>query len=168
MVLASIYAPNWDDEKFISKFFASIPNLNDHQIIIGGDFNLVQNTELDRSSTKQFTISKSSKVLKFHTDQLGLTDPWRIKFPSSKTFSFFSHVHHTYSRIDFLLLDNKLLHNVLSCDYHSIVIFDHAPTSVEIRFPHGKLLSKFWRFDTHLLSEPKFKDFLTIQIQFFF
>lgn len=37
VILASIYAPTWDDENFISKFFSSIPNLNDHQIIVGGD-----------------------------------------------------------------------------------------------------------------------------------
>lgn len=149
VVLASIYAPIWDDDKFISKFFSSIPNLDDHHIIIGGDFNQVQNTELDRSSTKRSTISKLANVLKFHTDQLGLIDPWRTKFPSGKVFSFFSHVHHTYSWIDLFLLDNKLLHNIVSCDYHSIVISDHAPTSVEISFTHGRPLSKFWKFNSY-------------------
>ena len=168
VVLASLYAPTWDDDKFMSKFFSSIPNVNDHFIIVGGDFNQVQNTELDRSSSNRSTAAKSAKVLKFHADQLGLTDPWRAKFPSSRVFSFFSHVHHSYSRIDFFLLDNKLLHNILSCDYHSIVISDHAPTSIDVNFPRGRPPTKTWRFNSHLLSEPKFKDFLTTHIQIFF
>ena len=75
-------------------------------------------------------LTKSGKALKFHTDLLGLSDPWRIKFPSTKVFSFFLHVHRTYSHIDHFLLDNKLLHNITSQNYQSVVISDHAPTSL--------------------------------------
>lgn len=35
VVLASIYAPNWDDEQFMSKIFTSFPNIETHHIIIG-------------------------------------------------------------------------------------------------------------------------------------
>lgn len=110
VVLASIYAPTWDDDKFISKFFSNIPNLADHHIVIGGDFKQVQDTDLDRSSTKQSTLSKSADVLKFHANQLGLADPWRSMYPFKKAFSFFSHVHRSYTRIDFFLLDNYMTH----------------------------------------------------------
>lgn len=168
VVLASVYSPNWDDDKFISNFFSNIPNFTDHHIIVGGDFNQVQDIDLDRSSNKQTTLSKSATALKFHANQLGLTDPWRTMYPSRKTFSFFSHVHRSYTRIDFFLLDNRLLHDVLSCEYHSIVISDHAPVSLHIHFSQGRPPTKFWRFNSHLLSEPKFKDFVASQIQLFF
>lgn len=79
--LASVYAPTWDDDRFVSKFFSSLPNCANHLIIIGGDFNLIQDTTLDRSSTKHITLSKSAATLKFHADQLGLADPWRTRFP---------------------------------------------------------------------------------------
>lgn len=63
VVLASIYAPTWDDDKFISKCFSNISNFADHHIIIGGDFNLVtEETDLDRSSTKPSTLSKSASA----------------------------------------------------------------------------------------------------------
>lgn len=148
VVLASVYAPTWDDDKFFSKFFSDIPKFADHHLIIGGDFNQVQDIVLDRSSSKQTAITKSANALKLHAEQLGVLDPWRSKFPSSKAFSLFSHVHHTYTRIDFFLLDKRLLHNVLSCKYHSIVISDHAPTSVNINFPRGKTPIIQWRFNS--------------------
>ena len=135
---------------------------------MGGDFNLVQDTILDRSLLKQTNLTKSAATLKFHADQLGLADPWRTRFPSKKEFSFFSHVHHSFSRIDFFLLDNKLLQNTVACDYHSIVISDHAPTSVDITFSPCRPPHKSWKFNSQLLSEAKFKDFLTKQINFFF
>lgn len=36
-----------------------------------------------------------------------------------------------------------------------------------MNFPQSKLPTKPWRFNSHLLSEPKLKEFLTNQIQFF-
>lgn len=51
VVLLSIYAPTWDDEKCIGTLFTAIPTLNDHHIILSGDFNQAQDTELDRSSS---------------------------------------------------------------------------------------------------------------------
>lgn len=51
VVLACVYAPTWDDDKFISNFFSTLPSVDNHHIIIGGDFNLVLDTDLDRSST---------------------------------------------------------------------------------------------------------------------
>ena len=36
VILASVYAPNWDDEQFISKLFNSIPNIETYHIIVGG------------------------------------------------------------------------------------------------------------------------------------
>jgi len=41
IVMASIYAPNWDDDKFISNFLSSIPDIDSRHVIIGGDFNSV-------------------------------------------------------------------------------------------------------------------------------
>lgn len=168
VVLACVYAPTWDDEKFISHLFSTLPDITDRHLIIGADFNLVQDPALDRSSSKTLSLSNSAKTLQYHATQLGLSDPWRCKFPSSQAFSFFSHVHHTYSRIDFFLLDNRLMHLVNTCEYHSIVISDHAPTSVDITLPQGKPTVKRWQLNHCLLSDDDFKEFLSKEISFFF
>ena len=105
VILASIYAPNWDDEHFISRIFTSIPNVETYHIIIGGDFNFVQNADLDRSSNRPHSLTKSAKLLASFAEELDVSDPWRRKFPEKNVFfSFYSHVHHTYSRIDFFSL----------------------------------------------------------------
>ena len=81
--------------------------MDDHYLIIGGNFNLVQDPSLDRSSSNPQVLSKSSKVLDTYKTSLAIFDPWRAKSHSDKPFSFFSHVHHSFSRIDFFLLDNN-------------------------------------------------------------
>ncbi len=168
VIMASIYAPNWDDDKFISNFFSSIPDIEKRHIIVGGDFNFVQDTVLDRSSSKPCALTNSAKTLNSFAERLGLSDPWKSKFPTNKAYSFFSHVHHSYSRIDFFLVDNRLLSNVLSCEYHSIVISDHAPTSTEINLSQFTSFSKQWYFPSMFLARDEFKQFLTEQIALFF
>lgn len=44
VVLANIYAPNWDNMQFFRD------NLDTHNLILGGDLNCVLDTTLDRSS----------------------------------------------------------------------------------------------------------------------
>lgn len=50
ITLVNIYAPNVDDEQFINSLLLKIPDMDSHQLIIGGDFNLVLDSDLDRSS----------------------------------------------------------------------------------------------------------------------
>ena len=58
--------------------------------------------------------------------------------------------------------------NVLSYDYHSIVISDHAPTSLDINFPNHNCSFKPWRFNSNLLATDLLVDSLKSNIELFF
>ena len=118
--------------------------------------------------SKPFTLSNSATTLRSFANQLSLCDPWRALNPSTKAFSFFSHVHRTYSRIDFFFVDNRLLHWVNSSEYHSIVISDHAPTSVVINFPNHNPTRTQWKLSHFLLNNPHFKGFFQEEIVNYF
>ncbi len=109
VTLVNIFAPNVDDEQFILSLLSKLPDMDSHQLIIGGDFNLVLNTGLDRSSHRPTTLSKSAKIIHKIMKTCKITDPWRTLSPNTQQYSYFSPVHHTYSRIDFFLIDSKLL-----------------------------------------------------------
>ncbi len=94
VVLVNIYAPNWDDNRFIDRIISLIPNLNSQQLIFGGDLNCVINQLSDHSNPKSTTPSKMAKSLSLFMDQIGSVDPWRTLFPQHQYFSFFSSVHH--------------------------------------------------------------------------
>lgn len=63
VVMACVYAPTWDDDKLISILFSSLPEVDDHYVIVSGDFILVQDLTLDRFLSKPLALSKSAKVL---------------------------------------------------------------------------------------------------------
>ena len=48
LTLANIYAPNEDDQAFFLDFFEHVTDFECYDVIIGGDYNLVLDTEKDK------------------------------------------------------------------------------------------------------------------------
>lgn len=91
-------------------FFSLLPELNSHQLIIGGDLNCVLDPTLDHSSITSGTLSKSAETINSFLQTYGVIDSWRYRNPISRWYSFFSSpAHHSYSRKDYFLLAKKLL-----------------------------------------------------------
>lgn len=88
VTLANIYAPNYDDEKFINSVLAILPNLHSHNLILAGDFNLVMDTVLDRSSSRQQSVSKSAKLIQNFLKSANLIEAWRYLNPTTKKVFF--------------------------------------------------------------------------------
>lgn len=166
-LLVCMYGPNWDDHHFFTKLSASFPDVHNSQIILGGDFNLVQDPQLDRLASRSVLPSRPSNALSNLSHEYSLTDLWRQKFPGSRGFSFFLHVHHTYSHIDFFLLDVWLLLKVIASDYHSIAISDHTPTSLDLAVSTQPGLLRLWRFNVLLLAEECYRQFGQAQISLY-
>lgn len=101
LLLVNIYAPNWDDNKFFRRLFSSLPDTSSYFIVLGGDFNCWLNPDLDRSSLKRNSTSKSARVIQSYMEELAVSDPWHFLNPCGKAFSFLSHVHQTFTRIDY-------------------------------------------------------------------
>lgn len=168
VVLVNIYAPNWDDSRFIGKIISLLPDLNSHYLIMGGDFNCAMDPDLDRSSKKQISHSSLRQALNSFLVSHGHSDVWRFFNPNSRQYSFFSPVHLSYSRIDYFFIDDALLSRVKACSYGSIVVSDHATLSMTLFFPDKPYTPKFWRFNSTLLSDSTFIQHLTVNIQVFF
>lgn len=167
VLLVNVYAPNIDDAEFANKLLSSLPYLNSHLLILGGDLNCVFNPSLDRFNPRNLNMSSMSQAFSDFMMQNGYVDPWRSRNPTSKKFSFFSKVHHSYSRIDYFFIDRALNSCVVSSDYLSIIISDHAPLLLDIEFGAYKCGFPFWRFNSLLLADKEFCDFICNTIEEF-
>ena len=167
LILANIYAPNWDDYNFFRTFFSKLTDTGTHSLILGGDFNCWINPTLDRSLTRAHSPSKSAKTIQSFMEEFNMSDPWRFLYPNSKQYSFFSNVHKTFTRIDYFLINNNLLPSVQSVTYNPIVISDHAPISLTIGFDGPNSTRPPWRFNTRLLSSDVFVQSISNQINTF-
>lgn len=113
--LLNVYAPNEYDPTFFREIANIIAGNAKGVLIIGGDFNAVQDERLDRIPTGKGPQSSKTKTLNNFMSELGLTDPWRARNLNGKDFSFFSNVHNSYSRIDFFCLPQQYIHKVTDC-----------------------------------------------------
>lgn len=167
VLLVNVYAPNFDDVEFANRLLSNLPFLNTHLLIFGGDLNCVFDPKLDRSNPRNLTQSAMSKTFFDFMRQNSLVDPWRSRNLSIKKFSFFSRVHQSYSRIDYFFIDSALNPCVVSSDYLGIVISDHAPLLLDIQLSTYKRRPPLWRFNSLLLSDKEFCDFISNSIDEF-
>ena len=167
VVMANIYAPNWDNVEFFNKIFSILPDLDSHELILAGDLNCILHKSLDRSSTKAFTLNKSARCINAFLEAYGIIDPWRYKHPETKQFSFFSPVHQSYTRIDYFLIDQKLLPMIKHVEYSSIVISDHSPVILKLCFPDNVHPQRTWRLNSRLLADKAFVDYINDQLDTF-
>ncbi len=87
--------------------------------------------------------------------------------PLKGSIFFLSHVHQTYSRIDYFFLDHTFLPYLQYCSYQSIVISDHAPIILELQIPHQPPKYCQWHFNPGLLSDKDFIEFISSNISCF-
>ena len=163
-----MYAPNADDVGFFERFFSSLPDLSSYSLILGGDFNCWLDPVLDRSSPNPGIMSKSASLIQSFLSNYAISDVWRCFHPNGREYSFFSHTHHTFSRIDYFFIDDRLLQFSRSCEYQSIVISDHAPVVLSMALPGLPRTERYWRFNSTLLSDNDFVNLMKDQIDFFF
>lgn len=114
-------------------------NLSDRHII-GGDFNATVSETEDRKQTK---IPKHRHKGKAHSQlkqsglqqflqNTSLIDAWRLLNPGYKSYTHYSHVHDSFSRIDLLLLSPSILNQLDKTDITEISLTDHALIALNI------------------------------------
>lgn len=101
VVLANVYAPNWDDRTFFTGLFSRILNIDTHHLILGGDINCVLSQLLDQSSPKTMQSTQLTQVINWLLKTYRMTDAWRFRNPSRRSNSFYLPVHKTFSRLLF-------------------------------------------------------------------
>ena len=106
--LMCIYGPNKDEPEFYKKITQKIEEFENASLIICGDWNLVQNQDMDTKNYKhENNIKSRSEVLKMK-QELELVDPWRENNPNSKRFTWRCRNPVRMARLDFFLTSNDI------------------------------------------------------------
>lgn len=152
--LATIYAPNTQQEPFILNALSSVLASPDSDILIGGDLNLVMNSEMDRSVQRTTQVGAFSKQGLQWLDDHGLRDIWRALHPADKDYTFYSAAHKSYAHLDHFLASTLLARHVTHSEIAPWSLSDHALISIHIAIPPSTALSPGWRLRNSLLRTP--------------
>ncbi len=83
-----------------------------------------------------------------------------LSTPTVGNNTFFSHVHHSYSRLDYFLVSSSLLSDISDTEIHPIAVSDHAAVSLTLVNKKTTPPSNNWRFNTSLLKDDDFIKYL--------
>ena len=130
-LLVNIYGPNRDNhlvsfyhavlKTIIEKDFDSIEN-----IIFGGDFNCPLNHAVDKRGgnifPRRFVIAAIEQI----QSELDVHNIWRIKNPTTRSYTWSQSEPLIFSRLDYWLISNSLSDNVSSVDIIPAIKTDHS------------------------------------------
>ncbi|PIO41239.1 hypothetical protein AB205_0171530, partial [Aquarana catesbeiana] len=121
-------------------------------ILVGGDFNLALEPQLDTSAQCSNISHSQLRALKKHLFDHRQLDLWRILYPEEH--KYFSSVHKSYSRLDYFLSGLKVLEWNPSLEIGSFIWSDHSPVFLSIYPPQTRGTSWTWRLNDTLMSDP--------------
>ena len=162
VALINVYAPVEENQQI--NFFRELTNLirkqnysNDHLLILGGDFNNVLETELDKKGGQSRTKEKARHNLKKLMEEFYLIDIWRIKNPGKKKFTWRQHNPLIQCRLDFFLVSDTFQDNVVKSDILPAFKSDHSGIAIHLQdVKYVKRGPNYWKFNTSLLENDRY------------
>lgn len=162
----NVYAPPIRAPDFYTKVFSTFSKWIVESSVIAGDFNCCLNPCFDKSNRSVQSNTGQVQSLLGCCRDIHYVDIWRTLHPNGKSYTFYSKVHKSSSRIDYFFISEYGLQKVLSCSIGSILISDHAPVFLVLSSRAQRPWMQ-WRFPNYLIKNPDFKRYFTEQFNYF-
>lgn len=121
---------------------------------------------MDKQPVSTTSPSRMSKTLKYQFTELGLVDACRSKYPNCRDFTFYSHRHASYSRIDSFFTPKAELCRIADLRILPMTISDHSPIELSWNIGH-KSTPKQWRLKASLLNDKEFINLITTELKLY-
>ncbi|MES9882662.1 MAG: reverse transcriptase domain-containing protein [Sedimenticola sp.] len=171
--IINIYAPN--KEKDRKEYFLNLSQflVANRNIIVGGDFNCVENSRKDkfgRDSNPDFGTT-GSKELKTLTNDFQITDSFRKLNPNMIASTWHAAGKQIHARLDRFYISNNMLNDDITFDFLPTSVSDHDIFAMNINPQTDvKFGQSYWKFNDQLLLDndfiTAFSGFLNYQIKY--
>lgn len=95
-----------------------------------------------------------------------MVDIWRAQHPEIKDNTFYSPVHGTYSRLNYIMVEHRLLELVGKTSIEIMSLSDHAP--VKLKLTGNQENRSTWRLNIDLIQEKEVEDKIKREIEQYF
>ena len=152
MTLVALYGPNEDNPKFFEKLKLMISDFQNSSIIMVGDWNVVQDFNLDTVNYKSKNNPKSQEQILNMKESLDLIDVWRAFNPDVKRFTWRG-PNYKQSRLDYFLISADFEPFIRNANIDVSYRSDHSPVSLTLQFVDQKRGRGTWKFNNSLLYD---------------
>ena len=164
--LINLYGPNIDSPIFFDNIMSKAQLLNSNNpFILCGDFNVVQDYNLDNYNYKKQNNKKAhDKILEIKQD-LNLIDPFRENNPLSRRYSWRKHSKPLQmSRLDYFLLSESLHSSVNKCLIEPSYRSDHSMVILKMSFTNFIPGRPLWKHNNSLLTDIEYLNTINSKI----
>lgn len=165
VTLINLYGPNEDSPDFFTKIAEKIEELETDTCIWCGDFNLVQDQELDTYNYLHINNPKAKECVLNLKEELNLVDPFREMFETDRRYTWRKPTPLKQARLDFFLVSEIFMTSVENIDILPSYRSDHSTVVLSLKlneFTKGKGL---WKFNNSLLKDIEYAKLIRDCIQ---
>ena len=163
-ILCNIYNPNHeanqvDTLEMLGDFIMGIPQWETKEVIVGGDFNLFLDAELDAKGVRPTLKKRSVAKLISIIERFTLIDIWRVRNQNKRRYTFRQSHQAGYlqRRLDYFFVSNSLQGNICETDFQVAFCTDHSPITLSLKpinnLPRGRSL---WKFNNSFLQNDEY------------
>lgn len=145
--------------------FDTLDKFSQPFIVICRDFNMIMSPNKDRhvlflskTPSNSDHLSKSFRKL---IRTKNLLDIWRIKHPTHKQYTFYSHPHKLYFRLDNFFISSPLLTSTVSSGMNPVSWSDHSSVHLDIALSSASPRTCHWHLNGTLLRIPETREHLS-------
>ena len=158
----NIYAPNQDQPNFFVELVKLLEHASENKIVIG-DFNLVLDLKMDRLNST-YNNNNSMNIMKQAMEEMMLVEVWRLQNPNIKRYSWFAKGLKKASHIDYAIVDQGIIDQVVNCDYFTGLHTDHSAFIIVLDIVKHQRGRGYWKFNTSHLRIREFHDVMNKEI----
>ena len=165
IVFINIYAPNEDNPSFFEQAFEKISNIQADHFIMGGDFNKILDSSMDRKSKTGSNVTKASDTINQFIENNDWVDIWRLSHPKQSEYTWYRRKPIVFSRLDYFLIpifDVALVHK---CEIWTNSFSDHSFVFLHVILEDNKRGPGLWKFNNSLLYDRSYTEGINEQIE---
>ena len=165
LLLVNIYGPNKDTPEFYKELEQHIKEVGSSHVIIGGDWNLALDTNMDCHNYKHVNNPKAREKVEEIAMNLDLIDIWREINPEIRRYTWRRPTPFQQSRLDFFLISENMIQNVEEAEIVYGYRSDHSMITLKLSFAKEMKRKTFWKFNSSLLKDVEYIEEINTEIK---
>ena len=143
LLLGGVYFPTRSKVKeqieFLNKLDQCISEMfsSNDLLVLGGDFNVIVDENLDHSGATKLMRSNFVNYLDVFVRKHQLVDIWRKRNPKLKQYTFRQRTPLVQSRLDYWFISKKLENSVDNCNIITSITPAHSGITLQLRCSEG-------------------------------
>ena len=155
LTLCNIYGPSEGDRPAFFRYIQTLlEQIGNDEVILGGDFNLVLNPNIDMKNYRNHVYKPNSRrVVKDIMNNLDLIDVFREIYPDKKSYTWKRVNSPQQGRLDFFLISQNLMSEIKGTNIISGYRSDHSIVTISLERENQQRKKQYWKFNNSLLKD---------------